>query len=309
MQKVNAPFTQVARVLPFVQRTAAPLLSLAEHAETSTEKLYRPRVVSSSDRPVVLAPGAALEHDARNALCMLRMLVSLVNEPDVLNAPYKQAGSDLQRVAGLLDVLVEQLIACPPGQVDPETSTKARRSGPERAKTADAALDGCTYLLRAIAGAHVDVYVSAETALPPLALRDDELLRILTNLVLNASEAMPGGGVIRITARRALSSKTSAVVLHISDDGPGIPRIALSRIFEPGFTSKQLGPNRAASGLGLAIVRDLLHQIGGEVQVASTRGRGTTFELRVPCLKVACVKQPVPQHTSVTGAKWSETLE
>ena len=312
MQKLNAPFTQSARVLPFVPRMAAPLPAPAKRVETNAEWLCRPRVLDRSARPPVLAPGAALEHDARNTLCMLRMLVSLVNEPDVLSGPYKQAGSDLEHVAGLLDMLVEQLTATSPDEVASKGSIRTLRkikSSPKPAKTANAALDSCTHLLRAIAGAHVDVYVSAETGLPPLALRDDELLRILTNLVLNASEAMPGGGVVRITARRALSRKVPAVMLRVSDDGPGIPRIALGRVFEPGFTSKQLGPNRSAPGLGLAIVRDLVQRAGGKVEVASTPGRGTTFELRVPCLKVAHVEQPGPQHTSVTGAEWSETLE
>ena len=308
MQKLNAPYAELARILPFVRRTAAP----PEGAGVDAGSIFRPRVVACSAEPAALAPGAALRHDARNAFTSLRLLVSLLNEPDVLNAPYKQAGLDLQLVASLLEGLFEKATISRPERPVMEAAKKQTRKTSSRAKQpqgADEALDGCTQLLRTIAGTHVDVYVSAESGLPPLALSNDELLRILMNLVLNASEAMPGGGIVRITARRALSREMPAVLLHVSDTGPGIPRLALPRIFEPGFTSKRSGPNSACSGLGLTIVHDLLQTVGGVIKVASTRGRGTTFELRIPCRRAGRLKRPSPRHTSVTGAEWSETLE
>ncbi len=308
MRKLNAPYVELARILPFVRRTAAP----KEGAGLDARGMFRPRVVACSSETASLAPGTALRHDARNAFTSLRLLVSLLNEPDVLNARYKQAGMDLQQVTRLLERLFEQATACRPERPTVEAAKKQARNMRSRAKQpqgADEALNGCTQLLRTIAGAHVDVYVSAETGLPPLALDNDVLLRILMNLVLNASEAMPGGGIVRITARRALSRKMPAVLLHVSDTGPGIPRLALPRIFEPGFTSKRSGPSSACSGLGLTIVHDLLQTVGGVVEVASTRGRGTTFELRIPCRRARRLKRPSPRHTSVTGAEWSETLE
>ena len=79
---------------------------------------------------------------------------------------------------------------------------------------------------------------------------------------------MPTGGTVTITARRALSQSAPAVLIHVSDNGPGIPSLALGRIFEPGFSSKN---NGSVCGLGLAIVRQLVEASGGEVRVASTR--------------------------------------
>jgi signal transduction histidine kinase len=97
---------------------------------------------------------------------------------------------------------------------------------------------------------------------------------------------MPAGGMIHITARRALSRTSPAILIQISDNGPGIPAHVLPRIFEPGFSSKgPLGNAGQPSGLGLAIVRELVESCGGGVQVASSRHRGTTFELRIPCLQ------------------------
>ena len=138
-------------------------------------------------------------------------------------------------------------------------------------------------MLQAAAGSRAVVHASAESNLLPLTLEDDQLLRVLTNLVKNAGEAMVDGGTVRITARRALSLTRPAVLIHVSDDGVGIPNFALEQIFEPGFSSKSCGAEPV--GLGLAIVRELVEDAGGKVRVASRRGRGTTFELRIPCRK------------------------
>ena len=134
-------------------------------------------------------------------------------------------------------------------------------------------------LLRVAAGPAVSVFVSCESGLPPLAVGDDTLLRVLTNLVKNAGESMAHGGTVRVTARRALSRTAPAVLVHVADDGPGIAPLLLERIFEAGVSGK----GGAGRGLGLAIVQQLVEAAGGKVTVASTPRRGTTFELRLPC--------------------------
>jgi signal transduction histidine kinase len=146
------------------------------------------------------------------------------------------------------------------------------------------ALRACRDRLRSAAGIGVAVHVSAESGLPALALDDRSLERVLLQMVRNAAEAMPEGGSVHIVARRALSRTDPAVLVHVSDDGHGIPAYALEHIFKPGFSSKRHTRGWGERcGLGLAIVRDLVHSVGGAVEVASTRRRGTTFELRIPC--------------------------
>ena len=237
-------------------------------------------------RPVIRIAPAALSaadtrldarlHDARNALASLYLLTGLLREPGVLSAAHAQYAEDLDLVTRMLGGLL--------GAGADSASCVA--SAAARAATADTAVKGCAQMLQAVAGARVAVFVSAENHLPPLRLDDDALARVLLNLVKNAAEAMPDGGVVRITARRALGRTDKAVLVHVSDDGPGIPAYALGRIFEPGFSSKpqRTGASAAEScGLGLAIVRELVEASGGAVKVASTRRRGTTFELRLPC--------------------------
>ena len=151
----------------------------------------------------------------------------------------------------------------------------------EPMKPAGEAVLACLPLLESIGKPRTVVYASAESDLPPMRLSQRDLSRVLTNLVKNASEAMPDGGTVRITVRKALSLTSPAVLIHVSDDGPGIPPFALAQIFEPGFSTKHGGAE--ACGLGLAIVRELVEAAEGKVRVANRRRRGTTFELRIPC--------------------------
>ena len=102
--------------------------------------------------------------------------------------------------------------------------------------------------------------------------------RVLANLVLNARDAMPGGGrlTVSVTAERPF------VALAVTDTGVGMPPPVAARAFEPHFTTK--APGRG-SGLGLATVQALVRGWGGEVRLASEPGRGTTVEAFLPAAR------------------------
>ena len=112
--------------------------------------------------------------------------------------------------------------------------------------------------------------------------------QVVQNLVLNAVQAMPGGGVIRLRLandRLAEGTVPSLVAgdyikLSIADTGAGIAPALLSRIFEPFFTTKELG-----TGLGLATVYSVVQKHRGHVTVESETGRGTTFHLWLPAAR------------------------
>jgi len=101
--------------------------------------------------------------------------------------------------------------------------------------------------------------------------------RVLLNLLLNAAQAMPRGGVIAVRARRT----ETGVEVCVSDDGPGIADDILPHIFEPHFSTKS-----SRSGLGLHIVESLVRQNGGEVTAANrSSGAGAEFYIRIPAAK------------------------
>jgi signal transduction histidine kinase len=100
--------------------------------------------------------------------------------------------------------------------------------------------------------------------------------QVLMNLLTNAAQAMGDrGGTIRVSTQ----SRDGRVLLIVSDDGPGIPADVLPRIFDPFFTTKDVGEG---SGLGLSIVHGIVERHGGQIDVDSKPGQGTTFTVSFP---------------------------
>ncbi len=112
----------------------------------------------------------------------------------------------------------------------------------------------------------------------PRVVADERMMRqAFLNLALNAVQAMPQGGTLRVGARRAQGS-LSEVQVEFTDTGSGIPPEVRARIFEPFFTTKAKG-----TGLGLALVKRILESHAGRLMLESQPGLGTTFLLFLPC--------------------------
>jgi signal transduction histidine kinase len=128
--------------------------------------------------------------------------------------------------------------------------------------------------------------VTLKCSMPQEALvrADGEVLRqALLNLTLNGMQAMaadgnPKGGVLRIDVRR----EQDLAVVEVSDEGPGIPRDLMPRIFDLYFTTKATG-----SGIGLAMTYRIVQMHGGSMDVQSEVGHGATFTIRLPLVKPA----------------------
>lgn len=123
--------------------------------------------------------------------------------------------------------------------------------------------------------------------LPPVKGHPDQLQQVLINLILNAVEAMPDGGLLRIetsevTRRRPgleLAPEQSTVVVEITDSGPGIPAEARDKIFEPFYTSKS---GIGGTGLGLAVVHGIVKEHDGWLEVGDGPSGGTRFRVCLP---------------------------
>jgi signal transduction histidine kinase/ActR/RegA family two-component response regulator len=107
----------------------------------------------------------------------------------------------------------------------------------------------------------------------------------LMNLIINARDAMPEGGEIRVEIERVAGagSKQPMLRISVSDTGCGIPEDVIERVTEPFFTTKEAGKG---TGLGLSMVSGFVHQSGGELRIESAEGKGTRIEMLLPATEV-----------------------
>ncbi len=116
--------------------------------------------------------------------------------------------------------------------------------------------------------------------LPPIHGNPGKLQQVFLNLLLNAKDAMPGGGRLRIST--LVNGHVEAV---ISDSGAGIAPENLKRIYDPFFTTKNIPGDRRGTGLGLSVSYGIIQEHAGKIHVESAIGAGTTFHLEFPLLR------------------------
>ncbi len=134
-------------------------------------------------------------------------------------------------------------------------------------------------LLERVLGEHIELQFVAGAALPKVTADVTQLQQVLLNLAVNARNAMPKGGCLKISTTLDAREGRPFIRLLMQDSGCGIAPEVLPNIFEPFFTTKGVGEG---TGLGLASVYGIMQRLGGDVAVESVVGRGTTFSLSFP---------------------------
>lgn len=232
---------------------------MTEKYEMQDEILRRRKLDSLG----VLAGGIA--HDFNNLLTGIIGNVSLAlsrtDDPRVVE-PLGRTLAAAERSA----YLTRQLL----------TFSKGGAPVKERVELPGIVEESARFMLR---GGNVSLDLQVEPDLPPCEVDPGQFSQVVENLVINARQAMPQGGVVRITIRKVhfpestrRLEKGTYLRVEISDEGVGIPEEILPRIFDPYFTTKERG-----SGLGLATVWSIIDRHGGTIEVSSRAGEGTTF--------------------------------
>lgn len=149
-------------------------------------------------------------------------------------------------------------------------------------------------MLRRLIGDHIEFSLVLDSAIGRVRVDPGQLDQVLMNLAVNARDAMPHGGRLRLATRSTVLDHATAarleiasgpyVVLSVSDTGFGMAPNVIEHIFEPFFTTK--GPG-TGTGLGLATVFGIVRQSGGAIQVSSEQGAGSTFSIYLPLVTEA----------------------
>ncbi|MDE2492141.1 MAG: PAS domain S-box protein [Elusimicrobia bacterium] len=217
-------------------------------------------------------------HDVNNVVSTIAGHAQIL----VLDLP---GGSPLRRDA-------QEILACAEhaSSLTRQLLTFSRGQKPDRAAVdVAAAVRGCAAMLRGAAGEGVRLDVEIEDGLGAVLVVPGQVEQVLMNLVLNARDATPRGGVVFVSARRGVLSAAGTAarpcaVLSVRDTGAGMDRATRGRVFEVFFTTKPAGKG---TGLGLPTVQRIAEDAGGRVDIESEPGVGTTVRVLLPLAETA----------------------
>jgi two-component system, cell cycle sensor histidine kinase and response regulator CckA len=256
-------------------REAGTRTSIAEELDERNESQSARAYLDEVDRLVSLGfLAGGIAHEINNALTSMRLSVGRLVSFELSRRP--MSDESRHRVELLQDVRegvsrIERIVR--------ELKTFSHvESGPVRVIDVQAELDNATSLVGHEIR-HRAQLVCDYQAVPPVRARAASLRQVFVNLLLNALHAIPEGEAhiqeIRIATR---TDDKGRVVIEIEDTGRGIPTEVARRLFEPFFTTTPMH----GLGLGLAISRDVVAALGGEISIDSVEGKGTTVRVVIP---------------------------
>ena len=217
----------------------------------------------------------SIVHDLRNPLAAIYGGAEMLVDTDLPASHVKRLAGNIYRASRRIQELLQDLLNVSRGRSGALEVCRLR-------EVASAAWDS----LSSMAGAQnvqIEIAIPAEIEAP---MERSRMERAFVNLIANALEAMPDGGAVRISAEL----KEGAAVVHVEDNGPGIPPEIRSQLFQP-FVS---AGKRNGLGLGLALSRQTVLEHGGDMWVESASGRGARFSFRLPAAARAYAQgQPV----------------
>lgn len=247
--------------------TRAFARELEQRVEERTRELRetQEQMMRSEKLAVASQLAAAMAHEINNPLQSIRLYLELIADhqnPDSRSQRYLDVAQEqVDRISGIVSRLLEQLY-----QPSEEPLTPV---------DLNAILQDLLVLFeRQVEDHRIDVTLELSDAVPPVVGASNALRQVCLNVLLNAMEAMPGGGTIRV---RSELLGTENVRLTFEDSGVGVDPEALSRITDPFYTTKAHG-----TGLGLTVSDRIVQDHGGTLRFASQPGRGTTVHVSLP---------------------------
>ena len=295
-----------ARVNMSVHRDAAaiPQYFIAMIEDITERRTLEAQVQQATKMDAIGQLAAGVAHDFNNLLTVILGLAELMT---VDIAPASQHGKDLGEIvkaARRATGLTKQLLAFSRQQVLNMAPVDV-----------NGLIRDMTGMLDRLIGAHIEVTLVLAPDLPQVLADRGQLEQVVMNLVVNARDAMPGGGRVTIeTADVQLenSSFHEEAIMHgcyvmvaVTDTGTGMSKETQRHLFEPFFTTKEPGKG---TGLGLSMTYGIVKQSNGYIWVYSELGRGTTFKVYLPRANREATAAPVSTKVTAPIKRASETV-
>ncbi|WP_371346754.1 cell cycle histidine kinase CckA [Ancylobacter sp. IITR112] len=247
--------------------------------ETTEQRALEAQFAQSQKMQAVGQLAGGVAHDFNNVLTAIigysDLLLANARPTDPSFQDVMQIKQNANRAAGL----VRQLLAF----------SRRQTLRPQVLRLGDVMSD-LTMLLRRLLGETIKLEVKEERDLWPVKADLNQFEQVIVNLAVNARDAMPNGGTLAIRTANVSAGQAASyaeaglpaadhVLVEVADTGSGIPPAILDKIFEPFFSTKEVGKG---TGLGLSTVYGIVKQTGGTLQVESEVGRGSVFRVFLP---------------------------
>ena len=251
-----------------------------QHDDTQAEQEISAKLFQQQKLDAIGSLACGISHEFNNLLQTIRAYTQFAFE--TLDAE-SQARKDLQHVLSATDramVLTQQLL----------DFSRAEEANPQ-CSPIDHVVQELVDMLQALLPGDIDLQLKLNAKSAWALIDGQHIHQALLNLCLNARDAMPEGGEILIESstgtltesclvgKPGLHHSGEYVCIKVIDTGTGIPEEVQQHVFEPFYTTKEVGKG---TGLGLAVTFGVIQQAGGHIELQSTLGQGTTFEIFLP---------------------------
>jgi signal transduction histidine kinase/ActR/RegA family two-component response regulator len=291
----------LAAVLGAAMLVAALFLRTARARQRAEAELARREVQSRLEQGQRLESvgrlAGGIAHDFNNILGVILNSAGFL-ESDLPEGPARDDAREIRQAAERGGGLTRQLLLF----------SRRQEAEPEKLDIAEV-VSGVEQMLHRLLGEHVELVLRCST--PEMVEADrGQLEQVLVNLAINARDAMPRGGTIRISTRAVeLNSEAAGAVglsagryvgLAVADDGEGMDEETAARAFDPFFSTKREGEG---TGLGLATVYGIVARAGGHIELRSEKGRGTVVDILLPAVASPAIQpEPAAAAPAVAGS-------
>jgi two-component system, cell cycle sensor histidine kinase and response regulator CckA len=274
---------------------------LASIRDTTEEKRLAEQLRKAQKMEAIGLLAGGIAHDFNNLLVVMVIYAEILRDDFDPKDPHCADAQEILDAVERAQALTEQLLAF-------------ARHQPIVPRIVDMndVVSGVHNLLRRTLPANIDIQAVSQQGLWPVTVDPRRAEQILMNLAVNARDAMPEGGKFTIAVENIVLAEPTVqlpagdyVSISVTDSGCGVPPEALSRIFDPFYTTKEIGKG---TGLGLATCSGIVRQSAGDITVKSEVGAGTTFTIMLPRAKETVVVALDPHSRSPARLKGIETI-
>ena len=269
LRRTNKAFTLTVLPLLHNDENVGNIIILVDITEKK-EREIQLRQAESLAALTTLSAGVA--HEIKNPLASIDIHIQLLRKQIA-----KRKGENVKNMENLLVIVKEEIDRLNSIVQDFLFAVRPMNMNLSRESVNEIMKEMMDFLKYELQEADISVVLEFEEGLPEVFVDPKYLKQALLNVVKNSIEALEGGGRLNVKTEEASDGD---VLIHIIDNGKGIPENIMGKIFEPYFTTRNFG-----TGLGLVIVYKIIKELGGDIKVSSKETEGTVFSIKLPVME------------------------